>query len=371
LKKALAAACALIVVLVIAIAVGVWDKTRSSDSGFRSRLPPVEFVYLDGPRILDFLAELEGGEVGEVHRITKEINSVKAGGSAQGFEVGASSQHETSAESTITRTEASGLGLLLDNLRENQEQGVAYHPIEINADTDLTKKRWRRKIREGMLVRFVTHDMLSPGYIHPYVVVRQSATLAALFPQEAGDPESAERAEEQKEKAESFARQVGPDPRLTFAVSPRGQQGGGRPLRVLLPMRYRGLTSERGLLEKGKDQYTGGRLVVFGKVVRIFRKETTVPCGPEGKERCAKSGRPEYTDFATREIWRNPLEQASKYLIEQVSHNCKTRRTDAELNKHPERDGLIEGRDCFLAKLRRQTQLYAPGIVILPIAIFK
>jgi hypothetical protein len=357
---------ALIVVLGLAIAIGIFERNRSSDpASFEASIPPVEFLYLDGPRILDFLAELEGGEVGAVHRISKEINSLNAGGSANGFSVGASTQHETEAESTITRTEASELGLLLSDLRANDLHGVSFHAVTIDDHTKLTKKG----IREGMLVRFVTHDLLSPGYLRPYVVVRQSATLAALFPQASGDQASAERAQKQRQKAESFARQIGPDPRLTFAVLPRGRAGSGRPLKVLMPMRYRNLTTERSLLEKGKDQYTGGRLVVFGKVIRVFRHQTTFRC----RERAGRCGgdQPEYTDYATREIWNNPLEQASNYLIEHVSHSCVTSSTEAEVTENPSRAGPIRGRACFLAKLRRQTELYAPGIVILPIAIYK
>lgn len=364
LKKAFAGACVAIIALVAVIAVGLHDKSHSSEAApYQARLPPVEFFYLDGARILDFLSELEGGRVGAVHRISKEIASVNAGGSGGGFTVGASSQHESEADSTVTRTEASELGLLLDALARNELHGVNFHSIELTNPKNLSNLK---TVREGMLVRFVTHDLLSPGYIRPYVVVRQSATLAALFPQASGNPVGAERAEEQRQKAESFAHQVGPDPRITFVVSPRPKDDDETPMKVLMPMRYRDLTQERSLLEKGRDQYTGGRLVVFGKVIRVFRHS----CGDES-DRCAKRRRPEYTDFATREIWRNPLKQASNFLIKHVSHSCKTRRTDAEGEEHPSRSPLIEGRACFLAKLKRQTELEAPGAVILPIAIYK
>lgn len=347
-----------VAIAVIAIAIfgaSALDKNQSSGAeSFEAPLPPVEFLYLDGARILDFLAELEGGEVGAVHRISKEIASVNAGGSGDGFTVGASSQHESVAESTVTRTEASELGILLNDLAKNESHGISFHSIDLTDPRDLENAK---TIREGMLVRFVTHELLSPGYIRPYVVVRQSATLAALFPQAAGNPVGAERAEEQRRKAESFARQVGPDPRITFVVSPRPKKVGDISMKVLMPMHYRDLTQERSLLEKGRDQFTGGRLVVFGKVIRVFRKK--------------KGSRPDYTDFATREIWRNPLEQASNFLIENVSHNCKTPRIPAQSTAPRSTAHPIEGRACFLAKLKRQTALHAPGAVILPIAIYK
>lgn len=360
LKKAFAGGCVVIAGLIAVIAVGLFDGNQRSDAqAFEAPLPPVEFLYLDGARVLDFLSELEGGHVGKVHKISKEIASLNAGGSGGGFAVGASSQHESVADSTVTRTEASLLGLLLNALAENESHGVSFHALELTSPSIL------KTIREGMLVRFVTHDLLSPGYIRPYVVVRQSATLAALFPQAAGDLVGAERAAVQRRKAESFARQVGPDPRITFVVSPRTPDSNDTPLKVLMPMRYRNLTEERSLLEKGRDQYTGGRLVVFGKVIRVFRHATAIPCRNQ-------SGRcPEYTDFATREIWRNPLEQASNFLIEHVSHNCVTQRVEAVREELISPYPSIRGRGCFLAKLKRQTELYAPGAVILPIAIYK
>lgn len=333
----------------------------SEAESFEARIPVVEFLYLDGDRVLEYLAELEGGEVGSVRRISKQINSVNVDAGQSGFSVGASSQHETSAESTVTRTESSALGLLLAKLEDNEREFVHYHDVDLENVQDL------KRLREGMLVKFVTHYLLSPGYIRPYVVVRQSATLAALFP---GDgEEGADHSATQRRKAESFARQVGPDPRLTFAVAPPPEDG-ERPLKLLLPMRYRGLTQERSLLEKGPDQYTGGRLVVIGKVIRRFKHRVRCEDG-----HCAGKELPEYTDYATRETWRNPLEQASNYLINTVSHSCKMPRPSAEIRSPPKRarpqSPPLEGRPCFLRKLERQTALHAPGAVILPIAIYK
>ena len=143
-------------------------------------------------------------------------------------------------------------------------------------------------------------------------------------------------------------------------------------LKVLLPMSYRGLTEERSLLEKGPDEFTGGRLVVFGKVIRLFRHR--VHCNDRG---CFGKAAPEYTDYATRETWRHPLEEASNYLVEHVSHSCHARRTEAEKRRwrrwHVGGGAMprLKGRSCFLRKLERQTELHAPGAVILPIAIWK
>jgi hypothetical protein len=357
-----------VVVVVAAVALSIafvemrGEGDDTSAASFEARIPAVEFLYLDGPRVLRYLAELEGGDVGSVHRISKEISSVNVGATQGGFDVGASSQHESSAESTVTRTESSALGLLLAKLEDNDREFVRYHDVELNGVRDLGE------VREGMLVKFVTHYLLSPGYIRPYVVVRQSATLAALFPRDQNESDVGNNSDEQRRKAESFARQVGPDPRLTFAVLPPAGDG-EETLKVLLPMRYRGLTPERSLLEKGPDEYTGGRLVVIGKVIRLFRHRARCDdrlCGAEAV--------PEYTDFATRETWRNPLEQASNFLVNHVSHSCRTHVQTDGPNKRVKAQPswrLLEGRPCFLHKLNRQTELRAPGAVILPIAIYK
>jgi len=360
LKKAAPFIVAVAAAFVLSVAY-VEVRENGGESGaeaFEARIPAVEFLYLDGDRVLKYLSELEGGEVGSVRRISKEISSVNAGAAQGPFTVGASAQRESSAESTVTRTESSALGLLLAKLEDNERDFVHYHPVELDRVDDLGQ------IREGMLVKFVTHYLLSPGYIRPYVVVRQSATLAALFPRRA-DGSSLE----QQRKAESFARQVGPDPRLTFAVSPPPDDG-ERPLKLLLPMKYSGLTQERSLLEKGPDEYTGGRLVVIGKVVRVFDHRGRCEDGL-----CVDKSAPSYTDWATRETWRNPLEHASDYLVEHVSHSCKMPRSVGDSRKQPQKGHpstqILEGRPCFLGKLRRQTELLAPGAVILPIAIYK
>lgn len=338
------------------LVLGRGGTDEESPQRFRARLPPVEFLYLDGSRIANYLAQLEGGQQGVERRITKETSAVNGEAGATGFKIGASSQLEDSAESTVTQTAASEFELMLRDLRADTLTGVSVHPVDLSKPVDLNG------LQEGWLVRFTTSDLLSPGYIRPYVVVRQSATLAALFPRGPTANEAAVlRASEQKKRAEAFAKEVGPNPRITFAVSPPGNR-----LRILLPMQYGDLTSERSLLEKGADEFTGGRLTVVGKVIRVF-PSSDAPCPPKARA-CISENRPFYTDFATREIWRHPLEGASNYLIESVSHNCGV--TDlggaVAIRAYPE-----GGRGCYLYKLKEQTQLFPPGAVILPIAVYK
>lgn len=337
----------------------------ADDESSALRMPPAEFIYLDGPRILTYLEELEGGSVKKIHRISKEIRTASAEATLGQGKLGASTQRENAADSVLTRTEASLLGLLLSGLRSNTAPGVSLHHVELERPSDLAS------LEEGWLVRFASDNLLSPGYIRPYVVVHQSATLEALFPREVGDPVSTEQSELQREEAKRFASRVGRDPRVLYAVSPPPPAPDESPLRIMLPMRYLGLTTERSLLEKDEDKYAGGKVVVIGKVIRVFE--------PEEDEDLV----PEYKDWASREIWKNPLESASNYLIDHVSHSCVTPHTKQErkliaerLEGHPRRiekaqKEKIKGRKCFLVKLDRQIELYAPGALILPLAVYK
>jgi hypothetical protein len=350
LKKVAPYAVAVVIAAVIAVLfVQITDDsgdTSGQTDEFVSMLPASEFLYLDGGKILTYLAELEGGERGPVHKIAKEVSELKGELGTDGASVSAISQHESSAESTLVRTEASELGLLLHALHTNELHGVSYHRVALGRPGSLDD------LKEGELVRFVTHSLSAPGYIRPYVVVRDSATLGALFPRQLGSTASAEHAQTQRHRAKVFIDQIGPNPRITFLVSP--PEGAEGIPTIVMPVNYAGLTTERSLLEKDRERHTGGRLVVFGKVDRVFRDEGNYPCraGPP----CSV-----YTDFATREVWKNPLEQASTYLIEHVSHSCKSLSGDQQMT----------GRECFISELGQQTELSSPGAVIVPIAILK
>ncbi len=346
----LAAVAAAIGFGVALLTVGKGGK-GSPATEFSSRLPPGEFLYLDGPRILTYLYEMEGGDKGSVHQIAGLVNSAN---------VGASSQYETKMESTVVRNEASELGLLLRDLAEDNRKGISYHTVHLNRPGSLDE------VKEGEIVRFTTHALVGPGYIRPYVVVRDSATLGALFPRELGSRESAAIALHHRHQAELFAHQIGPDPRITFLISP-GQEEENVPT-ILMPMRYSALTTERSLLEKDSEKHTGGTVTVFGKVVRTFESEPT-SCRPE-EDPC-----PNYTDFATREVWEQPLDHASRYLIRRVSHNCRLQAAEEaarlEAESAAQKEAALLGRECLVEKLDRQTELFSPSAVIAPLAILK
>src|SRR6186997_3534933 len=98
-QRHLATALVAVVVAVLVVLIAQHQERAGQAAPFEAPLPPVEFLYLDGPKILGLLSELEGGEVGEVQRVSKETTSTNAKASGAGFDVGADSQYETAAES--------------------------------------------------------------------------------------------------------------------------------------------------------------------------------------------------------------------------------------------------------------------------------
>lgn len=367
-KKCIACIVFVVVALIAGFVLGrkidlPWES--HSHSTARSKLwhEPVEFLYLDRIRLVSYQAQMEGGEAGTVHWVKKAIEEVKGGGSAGGLEVGASSQEENETESTLTPVASSQVWTMLEDIESHTKRGFRVHYLNLanfpNPNPEGRKKG--TEIKEGWLVHFTTRDLLNPAYMRPYEILHHGATLAALFPP-GGDQAAVRRAKIQRAKAKIFAKQIGPNPRIAFdATVPAAETKRGEAVKVLMPMQYGDLTGERSMLEKGRGRFVGGKLDVVGKVIRVYD-------GPECFSREQSCGRPVYTDFATRETWLGPLKQASPYLIDNISHRCRALWGKGQTSRSGKR---IEGRHCFLARLKRDTRLSAPGMVILPVAIYK
>src|SRR4029077_14451092 len=158
---------------------------------------------------------------------------------------------------------------------------------------------------EGSFVIIHGARLVSPRYISPYVVVRQAGTLAALFPIDRSSRVARQTVKHERRQARSFARQVGPNPRLVFLFRTPTTDSSGHHVRYLLPMQYLQLTDERSLLEGG-----GGTFTIVGKVMRSFG-------GPNDSDPHG------YVDSATRQTWGQPIKQAPNDLIQRGSLNCQ------------------------------------------------
>jgi hypothetical protein len=305
------------------------------------RPQPAEFLYLDTDRVAAYLGQLDGG-IAKSERLTEKLSSedsAKVSGSL--FEVGASAQRENFIERHVTPTAAAGFFRLVAFL---QEEGKL---------EDVTTKSLAEftSLKPGSFVRFHSDDVRTPIYANSYLVVRQASTLKALFPTAEADYYEREQIEAEREDARSYAHQVGPNPRIAFALTPSSR---GEKFKILLPLRYRQLTDERSLIKAG-----GGSFTVVGKLVRMFKEE------PERED----GHHPAYIDSPTRETWMKPLEHVPKRLLQYSSRKCKPAKGEVEASERERKHPTL--RTCVMSRLRSQTTIPNGGAVILPVAIFK
>lgn len=344
----------------VAVGVAVW---LSSDpfSGGGSKEPkfpangPAEFLYLDGTRVLAYLAEFDGGNFTTKQLTEKSANELSVAFGVEGVEGGEKSQHEESTSKEIRATAAGNYIELLSKLEGLHDSlktiGLGRFEHEVS------------NLTEGQFVRFQTHGLRPPIYLNPYLAVRQHETLSTLFPLPPKGEPGRKRVHLQRANAERFSKRVGDDPRVVFALRPlnerelEGKELGKREeenhVQYLMPMDARLLTKERSLIKFG-----GGEFTVVGKVVRVF---------PEDGD----DNSPAYVDSPTVETWQQPLAAAPLKLLCRTSPECTTtiRRPRATPKKRSE--AILKSRGTAIAALEEQTEIPKRGAVILPIAIYK
>lgn len=304
--------------------------------GVTERPAPGEFLFLDNARVAAYLGQLDGG-IAKSERLSETLSTEEnAGVSGELFHVSASAQRQNFVERQVTPTAAANFfRLTAALLSRSQLQEVSVDNID---DFD--------QIGEGTFVRFTSDDLRTPMYANSYLVVRQAGTLKALFSTFKASGERKEAIMAQRDEARSYAHQVGPNPRIVFALTPRADES----VQFLLPMHYRQLSDERSLVKDG-----GGRFTVVGKVVRVFRKPR-------------KDGEDAYVDSPTMETWKKPLERVPVLLLRRSSSKCEA--TALPGSTHAA-GGEATLRSCVLDRLQEQTRIPGSGAVILPIAIYK
>jgi hypothetical protein len=308
---------------------------KSSGSA-HARPRPAEFLFLDNARVAAYLAQLDGG-IAKSERLSETLSTEEnANVSGELFHVGASAQHENFVERQVTPTAAASFFRLTAALiGRSQLQDVSVDNLDDFKGID-----------EGTFVRFTSNDLRTPIYANSYLVVRQAGTLKALFStfKASGERKVAIRA--QREEARSYAHQVGPNPRIVFALTPRADES----IQFLLPVHYRQLSDERSLIKDG-----GGRFTVVGKVVRVFRT-------------ARRKGKTAYVDSPTLETWKKPLERVPVLLLRRSSSKCGATALSRSTDAGGEEATL---RSCVLDRLQEQTRIPSTGAVILPIAVYK
>ncbi|HSS04822.1 MAG TPA: hypothetical protein VLK89_06515 [Solirubrobacterales bacterium] len=345
---------AAIAAAVVWLVTGPLSCNGTGNPQFPANGPP-EFLYLDGTRVLAYLAEFDGGNFTTKKLTEKSSNELDASIGLQGVEGGEKSQSEESTSKEIKATAAGNYIELLAKL-ENLHDGL----------TTIGLGRFQHdvsELTEGQFVRFKTHGLRPPIYLNPYLAVRQHETLSTLFPLPPKGEPGRERVSLQRANAERFSERVGDDPRVVFALRPLNERelegkklGKGEKenhVQYLMPIDARLLTKERSLIKFG-----GGEFTVVGKVVRIFPED-------------GNHNSPAYVDSPTVETWQQPLAAAPLKLLCRTNPQCvKVVRGEDVLAKESH-EAALESRGAAIAALEAQTKIHRRGAVILPIAIYK
>jgi hypothetical protein len=336
---------------------------------------PAEFLYLDGDRVLAYLAQFDGGNFTS-EQLTRKISDTQNSKISvqDALELGETSQQEVALSRTITPTAAGNYIELLSKL-----EGHGLKPIGLRRFKDEVSR-----LTEGQFVTFRTHALSSPVYLNPYLAVRQRKTLSTLFPMPPRGEPGRGRVLRQRAGAQRFRDAVGKDPRVVFALRPSSESReppsageeeegaprlspvlrkaeeraekkleGQRQVRYLMPMDAALITKERSLIKFG-----GGEFTVVGKVVRIF---------PERGTRHV----PAYVDSPTLETWEQPLAQAPLTLLCRTDPKCAQRLRAKHSTSGGRAKAIHHARVWAIEALTEQTEIPRRGAVIVPIAIYK
>lgn len=408
-----------LVVLLFVVGLGIAHRVFRDPTHQSSVFPaegPAEFLYLDGDRVLAYLAQFDGGTFTS-EQLTHKVSESESGEVSleDALKLGSSEGEEQSLARTITPTAAGNYIELLSKLE-------ALHGLKT-----IGLGRFRHEVHgltEGQFVIFRTHALSAPVYLNPYLALRQDRSASTLFPLPRDESGRAVVRREWR-GALRFQEEVGKDPRVVFALRPLNElerkerrerekaereeevlaakegeaiEGpitstgpkGGPPgqggelerhlsphtprltpalllaktraekrvaeknhVEYLMPMDAQLITQERSLIKFG-----GGEFTVVGKVVRIF---------PEHGDEHS----PAYVDTPTLETWEGPLEQAPAQLLCRTDPKCHEKMRDGSLTTGQHESAVQRSRAWAIEALTEQTEIPRRGAVIVPIAIYK
>lgn len=331
----------LVVAAVVVVAALLLEGGESSSKASSATLRPVEFLYLDGGRVLTYLEELQGGAVKseeESHKLTKTLSATLK---LQQLEAGASGQEENFIQRAVTPTTASAYMELFNDL-DMQHRIKRIHWYSHESLEGLS---------EGQFVLFRTEAIRSPVYLDPFLALHQNAPLATLFPIPRRGVASSRRTHTERMAALRFAKEIGRDPPIVLSLQPQSRSAR---IQNLLPLRFQALNHEASLLKDG-----GGAYTVVGKVVRIL---------PEPHNEEAQFS---YVDFSAREAWRRALHQAPGALLCRSDPRCEEKLRGASGKRGVVGKAIQKARKSMETALSEQTEVKKDGAVIIPVAIYK
>jgi len=251
-------------------------------------IPPPEYAYLDNPRVLAYLAQIEGG-LSTSEKRTRQVATGGTGGvAAGGVSVGATRSREEFVEQVVTPTATTRFYRLLDRLRAKgylRELDATAAPAELASSL--------RPVAEGEFVRINGCRLWTPTYAAMLRQIRSARSKPAASDVFGGAGSGMQRLADARAAAEAaasnaraavgagtfllpptlerqwpaaarrYAKAVPADPRTAFASCRGGPSPRPRGIDLLIPMTLASLT--------GADELLAGPVTVVGKVVRRVR----------------------------------------------------------------------------------------------------
>jgi hypothetical protein len=320
------------------------DESLSADPG----IPPPEYVYLDNARVLAYLSQIEGGLTSS-EKVSEQLTRSRNGGiSASGVQLGGSVSQEQFVERVVTPTATTRFYRLLDRLGAKSY----LHTIDVGHGLR-SAARELRDVPEGDFVRvrncrvhvptYAAMDLLIRGSRVPLsaeqaeliavvgTVESISARLQAENATHPGQPivgmpnialAGGERRKRLLRASARFATAVGANPRVALS-SCAGRAVTRSGLDLLFPISLAALNNDPSVLD--------GPVTIVGKLLRSVKRPGD-----------------SYVDTAALASWSRPLEAVDEALTE-----------------------LDPDREDLGGELSSDVTVLSPGVVVLPIAIYK
>jgi hypothetical protein len=246
--------------------------------------PPLEYGYLDSPRVADYLGQLENGLASSEQRteqLSRNINaSISSGTFAQ---VGASQQTQEGTQSTVTPTAADRFYHFERLLRAHTATCGRIGRSPTGETTCLsgrcnTSKRtfWLGDINDqaspdriiaevacigvGNFVRLSNTQLFVPPFVQPLPRAQSANAFYGKLPSLRTPFTSPTQSAMIRAGLQGYVKLVGPTPRLPFIAAPYGLTTNvGKGVTFFLPTHYVGLTAEPSLLS--------GSVTIVGKII--------------------------------------------------------------------------------------------------------
>jgi hypothetical protein len=335
-------------------------------------VPPLEYAYLDSPRVAAYLGQLENGLAKSEERsqqFTQSVNASLSGGSVA--QLGASEQAQEGSQMTVTPTAADEFYQFLRLVRNppmaacqvnHAAQPVdACNPKHCNTGA---RKLWLGDINDQSSSQYIMGEVACIG-VGNFVRISHAQLFTPSFAQALpraesanafyGELPAARRAFTSPAQSTGvraglarYTKLAGLNPRLPFVAAPYGFDGlVGSGVKFFLPVHYASLTVEPALLS--------GSVTIVGKIIYY-----------------AGAG-PSYIDYPTLDDFDQPLSKENKGFLNSLGVCSRTtpRQARPEPTRKSPRGSPCNSRQQTLNAVKTSVTFRPPVVVVLPVAIYQ